>query len=103
MQILLYDERYKLTTAKHVLTHRTGFPNWRWMNEDKKLNLLFTPGTDFNYSGEGFEYLKIVVEKITGKKVEQVLKEEVLDPVGLYHTFFFSQRFLEAGKIQWTF
>ncbi|MBC7829155.1 MAG: serine hydrolase [Chitinophagaceae bacterium] len=85
---IAYDERYKLMTARHVLTHRTGFPNWRWMNDDQKLNLRFTPGTDYNYSGEGFEYLKMVVEKITGKKVEQVLKEEVLDPVGLYHTFF---------------
>jgi CubicO group peptidase (beta-lactamase class C family) len=83
-----YDERYKLMTAKHVLTHRTGFPNWRWMNEDGKLNLKFTPGTDYGYSGEGFEYLKMVIEKITGKKVEQVLQEEVIEPMGLYHTFF---------------
>ncbi len=83
-----YDDRYKLITARHVLTHRTGFPNWRWMNEDGKLNLKFTPGTDYNYSGEGFEYLKMAVEKITGKKVEQVLQEEVVEPMGLYHTFF---------------
>jgi len=82
------DERYKLITAKHVLTHRTGFPNWRWMNPDGKLNIRFTPGTAYNYSGEGFEYLKLVVEKITGKKVEQVLQEEVIEPMGLYHTFF---------------
>jgi CubicO group peptidase (beta-lactamase class C family) len=83
-----YDERYKLITARHVLTHRTGFPNWRYMNPDNKLDLKFTPGTDYGYSGEGFEYLKMVVQKVTGKKVEQILKEEVLDPVGLYHTFF---------------
>jgi hypothetical protein len=83
-----YDERYKLITARHVLTHRTGFPNWRWMNESGKLDLKFTPGTSYGYSGEGFEYLKMVVEKITGKPVEQVLKEEVIEPVGLYHTFF---------------
>ena len=82
------DERYKLITARHVLTHRTGFPNWRWMNPDGKLNIKFTPGTAFNYSGEGFEYLKMVVEKITGKNVEQVLQEEVIEPIGLYHTFF---------------
>lgn len=82
------DERYKLMTARHVLTHRTGFPNWRWMNENGKLDLKFTPGTAYNYSGEGFEYLKMVIEKITGKKVEQVLYEEVIEPVGLYHTFF---------------
>ncbi len=37
---------------------------------------------------EGFEYLKMVVEKITGKPVEQVLQEEVIEPIGLYHTFF---------------
>lgn len=81
---IAYDERYKLITARHVLTHRTGFPNWR----DGKLKILFTPGTSFGYSGEGFEYLKMVVEKITGKKVEQVLQEEVIEPIGLYHTFF---------------
>ena len=82
------DERYKLITARHVLTHRTGFPNWRWMNPDNKLNIKFTPGTSFGYSGEGFEYLKLVVQKITGKKAEQVLQEEVIEPIGLYHTFF---------------
>jgi CubicO group peptidase (beta-lactamase class C family) len=85
---IAYDDRYKMITAKHVLTHRTGFPNWRSMNANGKLDLKFTPGTDYNYSGEGFEYLKMVVEKITGKKVEQVLQEEVIQPMGLYHTFF---------------
>ncbi|WP_111593819.1 serine hydrolase [Chitinophaga dinghuensis] len=85
---IAYDERYKLMTARHVLTHRTGFPNWRTMNKDGKLDLKFTPGTAYNYSGEGFEYLKKVVEKITGKKVEQVLQEEVIAPIGLYHTYF---------------
>lgn len=83
-----HDERYKQITARHVLTHRTGFPNWRWMNPDGKLNLKFAPGTGYGYSGEGFEYLKMVVEKITGKKVEEVLQEEVIQPIGLYHTFF---------------
>ncbi|SFM80085.1 CubicO group peptidase, beta-lactamase class C family [Chitinophaga sp. YR627] len=85
---IAYDDRYKLITARHVLTHRTGFPNWRSMNSDGKLDIKFTPGTAFGYSGEGFEYLKMVVEKITGKKVEQVLQEEVITPIGLYHTFF---------------
>ncbi|HEX6431233.1 MAG TPA: serine hydrolase, partial [Niastella sp.] len=92
------DERYKLITARHVLTHRTGFPNWRWQNPDNKLNIKFTPGTAFGYSGEGFEYLKMVVEKITGKKVEQVLQEEVIEPMGLYHTFFSKNDSLQQMK-----
>lgn len=85
---IAHDERYKLITARHVLTHRTGFPNWRSMNPDGKLDLKFEPGTDFGYSGEGFEYLKLVVQKITGKKVEEILQKEVIEPMGLYHTFF---------------
>jgi CubicO group peptidase (beta-lactamase class C family) len=92
------DDRYKLITARHVLTHRTGFPNWRSMNPDNKLNIKFTPGTSFGYSGEGFEYLKLVVEKITGKKVEQVLQEEVIEPIGLYHTFFSKHDSLARAK-----
>jgi len=82
------DERYKKITARHVLTHRTGFPNWRYMNNDGKLDIKFEPGTKYGYSGEGFEYLKKVVEKVTGKKVEQVLEEEVINPLGLYHFYF---------------
>ena len=85
---IAYDDRYKLMTARHVLTHRTGFPNWRYMNPDGKLDLKFTPGTGYGYSGEGFEYLKMVVQQITGKKVVQVLQEEVIQPIGLWHTFF---------------
>jgi len=85
---IAYDDRYKLMTARHVLTHRTGFPNWRYMNPDGKLDLKFTPGTGYGYSGEGFEYLKMVVQQITGKKVEQILQEEVIQPIGLWHTFF---------------
>lgn len=87
-QDIAYDGRYKLMTARHVLSHRTGFPNWRHQNKDGKLDLKFTPGAQFNYSGEGFEYLKRVVEKVTGKGVEQVLREEVIQPLGLYHTYF---------------
>jgi len=79
-----YDDRYKLITGRHVLTHRTGFPNWR----DGKLTINFTPGTQYGYSGEGMQYLQAVVEKITGKGIEQVLSEEVLQPLGMHHTFF---------------
>jgi len=80
-----YDDRYKLITARHVLTHRTGFPNWR---DGGKLTIKFTPGTQYGYSGEGMQYLQAVVEKITGKGREQVLKEEVLVPLDMHHTFF---------------
>jgi hypothetical protein len=45
--------------------------------------LEFEPGTKFNYSNSGYFLLGAVVEKVTGKPYEQVLKENILDPAGM--------------------
>jgi CubicO group peptidase (beta-lactamase class C family) len=73
------DERLQLITGRHVLAHRTGFPNWR----DKKLTIVFTPGSQFGYSGEGFEYLGQIVSHMTKKRVNEVLRDEVFVPLGI--------------------
>ncbi|HAS46404.1 MAG TPA: hypothetical protein DCS93_38340 [Microscillaceae bacterium] len=85
---IAHDKRYELITARHVLSHRTGFPNWAYNNADGKLDIKFTPGTKFGYSGEGFEYLKRVVVKITGKDINTLLRKEVLEPLNLKNTYF---------------
>ncbi|ASK28717.1 hypothetical protein CEY12_00695 [Chryseobacterium sp. T16E-39] len=77
---IAYDDRYKLITAKMVLDHTTGFPNWR---ENNKLTINFTPGTKFGYSGEGYEYLGLVVEHLTGKKVNELVEKYVLKPMSM--------------------
>ena len=59
------DRRLDLITARLVLSHQTGFQNWRTPEEPLKIN--FTPGTDFMYSGEGYNYLQSVVTQLTGK------------------------------------
>ncbi len=92
---IAHDERYKLITARHVLSHKTGFPNWRSMNEDGKIDIKFTPGTDYGYSGEGFEYLKRVVVEITGKDIQTILEEEVLQPLALENTYFSKNEYLQ--------
>lgn len=50
------DERRKLLTPRLVLSHRTGFPNWR-RETGGRLAFIRTPGTAYGYSGEGFEYV----------------------------------------------
>ncbi len=76
---IAHDDRYKLITARMVLTHRTGFPNWR----TGKLDIKFTPGTEVSYSGEGFVYLGKVAEHLTGKKLVDLCREEVFGPLGV--------------------
>lgn len=93
---IAHDERYKLITARHVLTHKTGFPNWAYNNDDGKIDIKFTPGTDYGYSGEGFEYLKRVVNKITGKNVEAIVQEEVLTPLGIENTYFSENEYMKT-------
>jgi len=76
------DDRINLITARRVLSHTSGFPNWRPQNS-KTLPIDFTPGEKFSYSGEGMVYLSKVVEKITGMPLENYMQQEVLRPLGM--------------------
>lgn len=58
------DRRLDLITARHVLSHTTGFPNWR--SEKEPLAIQFTPGERWSYSGEGYSYLHSVMRHLTG-------------------------------------
>jgi len=78
---IINDPRHQELTARMILSHQTGFPNWRWMNDDKKLNFQFNPGTKYQYSGEGFEYLRKALEKKFGKSLDQLAKELVFHPL----------------------
>ncbi|HZI79633.1 MAG TPA: serine hydrolase domain-containing protein [Vicinamibacterales bacterium] len=74
------DPRIELVTARHVLNHTTGFPNWRQGNE---LPIEFDPGSRNQYSGEGFSYLQSVVEGITHKSFVDFMHDDVLKPLGM--------------------
>lgn len=74
------DPRVELITARHVLTHTTGFPNWR---QTPELPIQFTPGSQYQYSGEGFSHLQSVVVEITGKSFERFMLDNILVPLGM--------------------
>ncbi len=89
------DERSKLITARHILSHQSGLPNWLWggpngWKNNKKGELLFIPGTKYQYSGEGYEYLARVVEKITGKDIQEIIDKEVYQPMGMENSAFYA-------------
>lgn len=84
-----HDERYKLITARHVLSHRTGFANWPQRNDKGLFDLGFTPGADFGYSGEAYEYLKRVVEHVIQKDIGLIIEEELLGPLNWNEKVYF--------------
>jgi CubicO group peptidase (beta-lactamase class C family) len=75
------DDRLNKITARIVLSHRTGFPNWR--GDGKPLTIHFTPGERFSYSGEGYIYLQRAVEQITGKALNDYMSGAVFTPLGM--------------------
>lgn len=80
------DERGNFITARMVLSHTSGFPNWRPKNESLKIH--FQPGERFSYSGEGFLYLQKVIEHISGLSLEEYIQKNVFTPLKMHHSTF---------------
>ncbi len=86
---IAYDERYKKITTRMVLTHTTGLPNWRSDHEGGKLFISFEPGSAFQYSGEGYQYLAQVLAHILETDdagLEKIYQERVARPLNLKYT-----------------
>ncbi len=92
------DPRHKALTTRIVLSHQTGFPNWRTDSPSKKLAFDFDPGTRYRYSGEGFEYLRQALEHKFGKPLEQLASSVLLEPVGMKETRFFWDETTEESR-----
>jgi CubicO group peptidase (beta-lactamase class C family) len=63
-RILSGDPRLDLITPRLVLSHKTGFQNWR--SKTDPLKISFTPGAGWGYSGEGYYYLQSVLTQVAG-------------------------------------
>lgn len=80
----------RLVTARMLLSHTSGYPNWRPGDEEVEgpLPLLFRPGSRFGYSGEGTFYLQRRVETITGLPLDRLAQQRLFEPLGLRHSDF---------------
>lgn len=104
------DERYKLITARMVLAHTSGFPNWRHSDQRDvslykygELFLKFTPGTQFAYSGEGYYYLAQVIarlNKLTIITLDPLFQKEVSKPLKLKSAWFSGNKNITQHKVK---
>jgi CubicO group peptidase (beta-lactamase class C family) len=88
-------------TISQLLSHTSGIPSY---TDDPKFfadvsrnyyavddfvkkfcsgDLQFEPGTKFHYDNSGFFLLGAILERITGKTYEALLKEKILGPLGM--------------------
>ncbi len=69
-----------------LLSHTSGFPNWRAFEDDHKLKIHFEPGTRYAYSGEGIDLAQLVVETVTHESLAVLMEKELFGPLGMTRT-----------------
>ncbi|PRQ00435.1 serine hydrolase domain-containing protein [Enhygromyxa salina] len=80
------DERWRALTPRIILTHTTGFANFRWLEADERLRFHHDPGSRYGYSGEGFYILQLVLERGLGLDVGAEMQARVFDRFGMTQT-----------------
>ena len=80
------DDRYKKFTLRILLSHTSGFPNFRAFEDDRKLKIHFEPGTRYAYSGEGINLAQLVVESVTAQSLSVLMQEHLYRPGGMTRT-----------------
>ncbi len=93
-------------TIEHLLTHTSGiyeyFRSAQYNNRDLKKPLSkeermsffrdkpldFEPGTKFSYCNSGYELLGLIIEQLTHKSYELVVREFILNPLKMSHSGF---------------
>ena len=93
------DPKHKKLTTRLILSHQTGFTNWRWMNRNKKLNFQFEPGTKYQYSGEGMEYLRNALEKKFNKSLQQLANGLIFKPTEMTDTRYVWDKNIDTSRL----
>ena len=104
---ILTDFPYKTITVKHLLSHRSGLPNYTYFCEEylgvsvcnlsnqQMLDIMIkhhpkaylNPGLRFNYCNTNYALLALIIEKISNKSYSNFLKEDLFIPLGMHHSY----------------
>ena len=105
------DPQVELITARHILCHSSGLPNWR--SSEEGLRIHFTPGSEYKYSGEGYYYLQTVITHLKGKMnrnecaefeaglevcatdIDEFMTREILAPFGMTSSGYLANETME--------
>jgi CubicO group peptidase (beta-lactamase class C family) len=79
------DAQSRTITARHVLSHTTGLPNWHFSLKEP-IKSEFKPGSQWSYSGEAYFMLLSVVEHLTQLTFAQLAEKFVFSQAGMHRS-----------------
>ena len=115
--VLTYDGELVDVTLSQLLSNSGGLPEdnaWADRHLDLSvaelgaiasagLRLTRRPGTAYQYSNLGQSLVGRAIEAVTGQPVEQVIRERLLEPLGLVNTWFHATDYPEWTDVAWGF
>jgi len=94
-------------TIRHLLTHTSGLLAYedlipagttRQLKDADVLDLLakqntayFPPGTSYRYSNTGYAFLALIVERVSGQRFADFLREKIFKPAGMTNSVAFEE------------
>ncbi|MDH3244090.1 MAG: beta-lactamase family protein [Saprospiraceae bacterium] len=98
-------------TLHHLLTHSSGFPGAigddfeaiesdGFITQAFEADLLFEPGTDYEYSNVGYSILAILVERLSRMTYEAYLRQHFFAPLGMDNTGYKLMKWKEEDLAQ---
>lgn len=98
----------KPITVDHLIHHTSGIRDYNGLlelagfrpesdcpNVDEALDVIFkqkglnyTPGNEFSYTNTGYFLMGQIVERVSGKSLNEFAQEHIFRPLGMKHTIF---------------
>jgi len=97
---------YRNITVRHLLNHTSGIQNYMWVmerywshssmptNQDmlqtfirQQRPLDFAPGTRFSYSNTGYAVLAMVIERVSGERFPDFMRNKIFTPLRMFDTY----------------
>ncbi|GIP18164.1 serine hydrolase [Paenibacillus montaniterrae] len=109
-----FKEKKVNITIHQLLAHTSGIPPWsiRLIPEGTTDDMLEKtiqnvsgialdahPGTAYNYATVNYDILALIIEKVTGKRYQDYVTENILVPLGMMDSYFSTGQEKESDKL----